>query len=74
MDHLAGDWDGFGRIGPFAGQAEAFTQRLEKGCLASILAVDEVALARETERGDQARVDSSRLRDPMVVGAREPGG
>jgi hypothetical protein len=72
MDHFAGDWDCSGRVGPFEGQVEAFTQRLEKGCLAGVLAVDEVALAGEAEHGNQARVDGGRPRDPMVVGTGEP--
>jgi hypothetical protein len=72
VDHFAGDWDCSGRVGPFEGQVEAFTQRLEKGCLAGVLAVDEVALAGEAEHRDQARVDGSCPRDPMVVGTGEP--
>jgi hypothetical protein len=73
MNHFAGNWDCFGRVGPFEGQVEAFTQRLEKGCLAGVLAVDEVALPCEAERGDQARVDDGGPGDPVVVGTGEPG-
>ena len=73
VNHLAGDGDGLGRVGPVEGQVELLAQRLEEGRLAGVLAVDEVALAGEAEGGDETRVDRSSLRDPGVVGPWEAG-
>ena len=74
MDERAGDRDGFGGVGPFFGKVQLRAQRFQQGRLVGGLAVDEGALARAAEGGDEGGVDARDGADPVVVGAGEAVG